>query len=137
MKTRSTMISVSLLLCALAAYAAEPAAPTSTSTAATPAQNAATQAAAAPKPTLTTTEETAKQAKTLGLAPKVYNGKLMWCKSDAALGTKIPSYNCIRDDQVAAAAQLARQNKDTVDQMQRNNLSQPPAKEPTMQAIGH
>ena len=136
MKIRSTVISVSLLLCAIAAHAAEPAAPTSASTAATPGQNAATQAAAAPAK-LTTTEETAKQAKTLGLSPKVYNGKLMWCKSDAALGTKIPSYNCIRDDQVATAAQLARQNKDTVDQMQRNNLTQPPPKEPTMQAIGH
>jgi hypothetical protein len=53
------------------------------------------------------------------------HGKLMWCKSEAALGTKIPTYNCIRDDQVAAAVQRSANDKEGVDKMMRNSLTEP------------
>jgi hypothetical protein len=125
MKVHSTGMTVSLLMCTVAGFAAEPPAPTSTPSAATPGQNAATQTAAAPKAPLTTTEETAKQARSLGLSPKVYGGKLVWCKSDTALGTHIATHNCVADNQVAAAAAHAEYSKVVVADMQRNNLSEP------------
>ena len=130
MNFHSTVRTVALLMCATAGFAAEPPAPTSTPAAATPGQNAATQTTAAPKATLTTTEETAKQARSLGLSPKVYGGKLVWCKSDAALGTHIATHNCVADNQVAAAAAHAEYSKTVLADMQRNNLSEPKPKSP-------
>jgi hypothetical protein len=53
------------------------------------------------------------------------HGKLMWCKAEAEIGTKIPTYNCIRDDQVAAAVARSAHDKDAVDGMLRNSLSEP------------
>lgn len=129
MNIHSTAISVSLLLGAIAGCATEPSTPSST-----PAPQATTQSIAAPataapsapaKPALTTTEETAKAARSLGLSPKVHDGKLMWCKIDAPSGTKLASYNCVRDDQVWLAVKLAYDATDTVDQMYRKNLTQP------------
>jgi hypothetical protein len=49
----------------------------------------------------------------------------MWCKLDAPLGTKLTTYNCVRDDQVVLAVKLAYDARDTVDQMFRKNLTEP------------
>ena len=131
MKIQSTAITAALLAGAIGVFAAEPPAPAPASQATTQQTATATAAPAAPAThNLTTTEDTVKAARSLGLAPKVYGGKLMWCKSEAVLGTNIKSWNCVNDAYVAQAVKRSTNDRDAVDQMMRNSLTEPVPKSP-------
>jgi hypothetical protein len=110
------------------AVSAAPAAPAvaAAAPAAAPAAGAAPAAAAAAEPAapVVTNAEIAKQAHSLGLSQKYYKGKTMWCKLDVGLGTHIPTYDCISDNQVAIAVQRSNESKNSVAEMQRNSLTE-------------
>jgi hypothetical protein len=131
MKIQSTAITAALLVGAIGVFAAEPPAPAPAPQATTQQTATATAAPAAPTThTLTTTEDTVKAARSLGLAPKVHGGKLMWCKSEAALGTNIATWTCVNDAYVAQAVKRSTNDQIAVDQMMRNSLTQPVPKSP-------
>lgn len=102
---------------AVAAAASAPAA-------AAPAAAPAAAASAEPAAPAVSSAEIAKQAHSLGLSQKYYKGKTMWCKLDVGLGTHIPTYDCINDNQVALAVQRSNESKNSVAEMQRNSLTE-------------
>jgi hypothetical protein len=130
MKVHSIAMTVSLLLSATAVCAADLPTQAAAAAATSHATPVATTTASSSANTVTDAE-IEKQAHAMGLTQKMHNGHVIWCKSDVPLGTKLASYNCVSNGQVAAAARRSTEDKDTVDKMQRNNLTQPPPIEPT------
>ncbi len=73
----------------------------------------------------TTNAATLEVARSLGYAPRVHNGTVVYCRKDAALGTRFESTSCISQEQVAAAAMRTTGNQASIADAQRHSLSQP------------
>jgi hypothetical protein len=155
MKIHLPATSTVLFTFALVAYAAEPnvpagtpapagpgtaaSAPAEPASAATPGQkpvattpvqgsvSSTTPEAAKGSPAAPATDAaaTAKLAHTLGYSPRSHNGKTVYCRTEAQLGTRFPTTTCITADQVTAAAERTRGNQDTVEAVQRNSTHEP------------
>ena len=72
----------------------------------------------------------------MGYSPKTRDGKKVYCKRDAELGTRLESWKCLPEYQVALLAKSEADNRNTAAEMQLKNLTQPPAIEPSSHA-GH
>jgi len=68
------------------------------------------------------TEASAKQAKTLGYTPRLRDGKTVYCKRDASIGTRLESLKCLTEDQMTAMWKRHVENQDSVAAMQRTEL---------------
>ncbi len=64
----------------------------------------------------------AKQAKTLGYSPRTRDGKTVYCKRDASIGTKIETVKCLDEDQMNAMWTRHIGNQDSVAALQRTEL---------------
>ena len=144
MKVQTLAISVALLVAATATLASDP--PTAPSTPAAPSASAPVPATALP-PTAPTTAAatpaaaqkalpsgqvapgsdpaaTAKAAHALGYMPKNRNGKLVYCKSEAALGTRLQHMSCFSEEEITAVIQRSVQNQESLARTQRTELYQ-------------
>ena len=117
-----------LLLVAIAGCATKPpvqepvAVATATPVAVTATAPVATAAApTAAKPTVDAA--TLEMARSLGYTPRVNKGTVVFCKTDAALGTRFTSTHCIPQDQVVSAAHRAQGNKDSLLDNQKLSLA--------------
>ncbi len=145
MKVRTLAISVALLVASSASLASDP--PTAPTTPAAPNASAAVPAASASSPTAPTTAAatppaapnaapsgqaapgndpaaTAKAAHALGYMPKSRNGKLVYCKPEAALGTRLQHMSCFSEEEITAVIQRSVQNQDSLAKTQRTELYQ-------------
>jgi hypothetical protein len=109
---------------ASSAAAAEAQAPATTTV---PAADAATGAPI--DPTVTTANDAAALAKAahdLGYTKKLRDGKIVYyCKSEASLGTRMPSTKCYTEDQMVAVVQRSAANRESVADMERKHMNQP------------
>ena len=78
--------------------------------------------AAAGKPTIDAA--TLEMARSLGYTPRVNKGTVVFCRTDAALGTRFTSTHCIPQDQVVSAKLRAQGNKDSLETEQKLSLAQ-------------
>src|SRR5476649_481753 len=118
MKVQSAAISLALFLVTSAGMAADPPSPTASANAVT----AAAAAAAPIGPTVVPTTDaaaTAKAAHALGLVQRQRKGKTVYCKSDAALGTRFASMTCYTPEEVSAVQLRNIGNSESVAAMQR------------------
>jgi hypothetical protein len=102
------------LLLAAAAVADEP--PASAPTPATPAASTPAAVSASAAKTTGPSPEVIKKARQHGYHIKKKDGVLLYCREDAAVGTRISSEKCLSEDEFNA---LIRQNDDTTDQLRR------------------
>jgi hypothetical protein len=86
------------------------ASPTSPAVAVAPSPDAAAAAAA-----------TAKSAHDLGYFPKVRDGKTVYCRKEAKVGTRLETTTCVTPEQVSALVIRAQGNKDSVVDLQRES----------------
>jgi hypothetical protein len=135
MKIQTLAIAVALFVGATATLAAEPppaaAAPAAPkSSAAGPAAESTVAAAsspAAPSATAAAANDaaaTAKAAHTLGYVPKSRNGKLVYCKPEASLGTRLQHMSCFSEDEMTAVVRRSVENQDSLARTQRTELYQ-------------
>ena len=82
----------------------------------------ATAAATTGKPTIDAA--TLEMARSLGYTPRVNKGTVVFCRTDAALGTRFTSTHCIPQDQVVSAKLRAQGNKDSLETEQKLSLAQ-------------
>jgi hypothetical protein len=94
-----------------APVASAPAAPVATSAAST-----------AGKPTIDAA--TLATARSLGYTPRVNKGTVVFCRTEANLGTRFQSTTCIPQDQVVSAVHRAQGNKDSLEDAQKLSLAQ-------------
>ena len=82
---------------------------------------------------------TAKAAHVLGYSPRVREGKTMYCRKDAKVGTRFESTTCVTPEQVSALIIRAQGNKDSVVDLQReaNNQQGGDLPPPVSQLTGH
>jgi hypothetical protein len=84
------------------------ASPASPAAAVAPSPDAAAAAAA-----------TAKSAHDLGYSPRVRDGKTVYCRKEAKVGTRFESTTCVTPEQVSALVIRAQGNKESVVDLQR------------------
>jgi hypothetical protein len=148
---RVTRSALSLVLSgfALAAYATEPASPSGSpaplaqapvpstpatppsapqpAVAPTPAQGPLSVApppatpAAAPAP-VQDPAEIVKAAHAMGYLPRLRNGKTVYCKPDAELGTRLQHLSCYTGEEMTAVVHRSQSNQESLAQMQRLQL---------------
>jgi hypothetical protein len=143
MKVRATAMSVVLFMVAGAGFAAEPDAPTASSQAATataapqapvtakavqaPAAAAAAQAPVGP--TMATARDAAAltvSAHDLGYTKRLRDGKTVYyCKSDATIGTRMPSTKCYTEDQMSAVVERTAANRQSIEEWELKHLTEP------------
>jgi hypothetical protein len=121
MKPHATATSLTVLLLVIAGCAGSPPAPVPTGKVATA---PATQAPLGPTVVPTTDADTLATARRLGYVPRVHNGTVVYCRTEAALGTRFESTSCISQDQVMAAAQRTTGNQASLEDEQRHSLNQ-------------
>lgn len=134
MKIHKSTISVALFLVTTASLASDPPAPAAAASpqapvAATPAQApaAATTSAAPIGPKVAATTDaaaTAKAAHALGYSPKQRNGKTVYCKPEAALGTRLQSMSCYSEEEITAVVRRSIENQDSLARIQKTELYQ-------------
>jgi hypothetical protein len=80
--------------------------------------NAAAAAAAAGKPSAKTDDEAtvAKKAKQFGWRPESQNGKTVYCRNDAEVGSRFATKRCVGDSQLATLIEQAEFDKDQLKQ---------------------
>jgi len=129
MNTRAPAIGVIIGLLTMIARAADPVTPAASdksSAIAVPAKAAAPAAATNSDPAAL-----AKAAASVGYnKPRQRDGKTVYCRKAADIGTRLESTSCITQEQVSAVLQRSQGNKDSVEGLQRAFLNQPPAIEP-------
>ena len=120
-----------LLLVAIAGCASKPpvqepvavaAATPVTVTAPAPVASAPAAPSTAGKPTIDA--DTLATAKSLGYTPRVNKGTVVFCRTEAQLGTRFTSTTCIPQDQVVSAVHRAQGNKDSLETEQKLSLAQ-------------
>ena len=67
---------------------------------------------------------TAKSAHQLGYSPRVRDGKTVYCRKEAKVGTRLETTTCVTPEQVTALAIRAQGNRDSVVDLQREALNQ-------------
>lgn len=86
---------------------------------------APTAAAVAPSPDAAAAAAvTAKAAHDLGYSPKVRDGKTVYCRKEAKVGTRLESTTCVTLEQVSALVIRAQGNKESVVDLQREANNQ-------------
>jgi hypothetical protein len=126
-----------LLIASLPAFAAEPpapnaaaatpaatAAPAAAPPAATPAASTAPATTAATAATAAVSAATLKKAVRLGFHVRKHEGKTMYCRDSANIGTRIPTEHCYEADQLD---DLIRQTDLTQDQMMQRSACGTPS----------
>lgn len=125
MKVRTPAISLALLLATTVSFATDPPAPAATVSAVTAPAATATGAPIGPTVVATTdAAATAKAAHSLGFVQKQRDGKTVYCKADASLGTRLASMTCYTPEEVMAVVQRDIANRDSVAAMQRAHLTE-------------
>ena len=119
MKVQTLAIVVALWVASAASVASDPppAAAAPKTAAAVPAAPSAPAAASDPA-------ATAKAAHALGYSPKTRSGKLVYCKPEAALGTRLQHMSCFTEEEMTAVVQRSVQNQDSLARTQRTELYQ-------------
>ena len=139
MKFVLSAMTVSIILVAIPVFASAPPAPVAAAAVAAapaaspPAPVAVTTAAAAPAvkaPAAAAVPSaddvaTATMARELGLAAKHRDGKTVYCRSEAPLGTRLPTLTCYFKEQLPALAKRSQQNQESVATAQRDSLVEP------------
>jgi hypothetical protein len=82
-------------------------------TAATPSASVATQAAPAAGPAVADAE-LAHWAKNQGYTQTTAGQRLLWCKEDSNVGSRIPQRTCLTEAKLAMIRQVSEQNKQTL-----------------------
>ena len=145
-------MTVVLYMVAVAAFAAEPSAPSASPQAATSTAAPASSLAAAPQAPTTAKEgqapaagasaqapigpamataldaaTLAKSAHELGYTKRVRDNKAVYyCKADASLGTRLVSTKCYTEDQMSAVVERTAANRQTVQEFELKRLTEPP-----------
>ena len=122
MKIALSTMTVTITLVAIPVCASAPPAPVAA--AAVAAARAAKAPAAAAVPSADDVA-TATMAHDLGLAAKHRNGKTVYCRSEAPLGTRLPTLTCYFKEQLPALAKRSQQNQESVATAQRDSLVEP------------
>ena len=122
MKIALSTMTVTITLVAIPVCASAPPAPVAA--AAVAAARAAKAPAAAAVPSADDVA-TATMAHDLGLAAKHRDGKTVYCRSEAALGTRLPTLTCYFKEQLPALAKRSQQNQESVATAQRDSLVEP------------
>jgi hypothetical protein len=131
MKILTPAISVALFLVTIPSLAAEPPSPTAS---AAPAAAPVTQAPKAPAAAASSDPAAiAKAAHSLGYKSRQLNGKTVYCKTEAAAGSRLNSTTCLTEEQVTAAGKRSEENKDSINALQRAA----PSNQPYMGMSGH
>jgi hypothetical protein len=102
-----------------------PVAATEAQVAGPPAPAATAQTEATTKVPLTSDlDALTKAARTQGYYPRNHNGTIVFCRSEAQIGTRLQSTSCISQADVANVLQRSTDNKASVDALQRKSLLQ-------------
>ena len=67
---------------------------------------------------------TAKSAHDLGYSPRVRDGKTVYCRREAKVGTRLEETTCVTPEQVSALVIRAQGNRDSVEDLQRYSHNQ-------------
>ena len=130
MKLLTLVLSVALLLVMTVSMATEPPAPAASAnaiTATAPTATAPTATGAPIGPAVVPADDAAaiaKAAHSLGFVQRQRNSKTVYCKADAALGTRLASMTCYTPEEVTAVVQRDIANRDSVAAMQRAHLTE-------------
>lgn len=65
-----------------------------------------------------------KAARTQGYVPRNHNGTIVFCRTEAQIGTRLQSTSCISQADVANVVQRAEDNRTSVEALQRKSLLQ-------------
>ena len=122
MKIALSTMTVTITLVAIPVCASAPPAPVAA--AAVAAARAAKAPAAAAVPSADDVAA-ATMAHDLGLAAKHRDGKTVYCRSEAPLGTRLPTLTCYFKEQLPALAKRSQQNQESVATAQRDSLVEP------------
>ena len=98
--------------------------PAAATTAASTAPAAVTAPSSAPAAPGNDPAATAKGAHALGYMPRSRNGKLVYCKPEASLGTRLQHMSCFSEEEMTAVIQRSVQNQDSLARTQRTELYQ-------------
>ena len=107
-------------------FATPATAPLSAPTPKTPGASPAPSAAAvAPSPdAAAAAAATAKSAHNLGYSPRVRDGKTVYCRKEAKVGTRLETTTCVTPEQVSALIIRAQGNRESVVDLQRESHNQ-------------
>ncbi len=70
------------------------------------------------------TVDIAQAAHSLGYTPRMRQDKLVYCKREAEIGTRLQHMSCYTSEEMTAVVQRSQNNKDSVSQIQRSEMYQ-------------
>lgn len=132
MNSHRLMMNAVSVLATLLGYAALAAEPAATAPAAnTPTANAVsspavagTKTPAASAPAADDDQASIKAAQQLGLKPKKRGNTMVYCRTEASVGSRFETTTCYSKDQLVALAERSRGNREAVEDARKRGLAE-------------